>query len=1019
MRISQISIRRPVSILMLMLIVILLGVVSLSRLSVDLYPDFDIPVAVIAVTYEGAGPEEMETLITRPIEEVLGALSGVDTISSITREGNAFIIIEFDFSTSVDDAVVEVRDRIDMISTFLPADASDPMIIKIDPNVFPIMLLSISSEGGLEEAQAIVEDKVISRLERINGIASVSAIGGITEEVKVTLDPLKLNRYNVSLDYIAGVLRSENLDQPGGQIRYGSKEMTVRTLGQFGSVEEIALLPIQTPIGTTVRLRDLGEVRRSQMESQSYNRLNGDESLLLMLSKQSDYNTVQVADEVNRELKKLEIEIEKITFEHIFDQSVFIKKSIQNVARSGMLGGLFAVLVLYAFLRHMRTTLIIAVSIPFSIIATFILMFFSGVSLNIMTLGGLALGIGMLVDNSIVVLENIYRFRTEGKSSLEAARLGSSEVGMAVTASTLTSVAVFLPIVFVEGVTSLIFRELALTVTFSLLASLLVALTVVPMLASKMVHVKEFKHDESGAYGGKFFITIEHVYLKILKGAIHHKAITFLVAVLVFTLSMTLGGRLGAVFLPTMDEGRVSISVSMPTSTALDETDAMMREIEALIIDLPEINAVSVQVGAGQFFLDSQGRTDVGSIDLVLKPLEERMRSAEEVADEVRQRLKAVAGAEISLSAVESQGFGGQIAPIAIKIQGDELDVLKNLSSEVLEVVQKVSGTREVTTDYEAGLPELRITVDRELASKYGLTAARVGQSVRNAIQGITATQYKVEGRELNVRIQSLESYQEQLPLIKSLPIPTQFGDDVPLSSIGNIELTRGPVQINRENQVRTIIVSSDIFGRDLRSVVQDIEAGLQPVYFPDGYSYVIGGENEELVESFKSLFQAIVLAIILVYMVMASQFESLVYPLLIMFAVPLAIAGGVLALFITGNPISVPALIGGIVLSGIVVNNGIVLIDYINKLRKEGREAVDAVLHAGPIRLRPILMTTLTTSLALAPLAFGLGEGSEASAPMASVVIGGLLLSTLLTLVFLPVLYLIVDRFRISKKEE
>ncbi len=1027
MKISNLSVKRPVTVIMMMLIVVSLGFVSLSKLSIDLYPDIEVPVALVITNYSGVGPQEIESLVTEPVEESMATVNNVDRISSTSSEGSSVVVLEFDYGADMDSGTMQMREKLDLIRDFLPEDASSPFVFKIDPNAMPIIIAGLSSDRGIDEIQSIAENKLKSRLERIEGVASVDISGGYEDMVRVLVNPLELDKYGLSMTGISNMLRMENLNLPGGSVEKGDKNLLVRSIGEFESVKEISDLPIILSNGSKIYLSDIAEVSLIPKEITRINELDGVQSVSINIFKQSGYNTVDVADKVNKELLKLEDEVEGVRIENVFDQSTYIKKSIQNVSRSGLIGGVLAILVLYLFLRNIRSTFIIGISIPVSIIATFSLIFFSGITLNLMTLGGLALGMGMLVDNSIVVLENIYRFRQDGYSRIDAAKEGAGEVGMAVIASTLTTVAVFLPIVFVEGITSIIFKELALTITFALLSSLVIALTVVPMLSSKILKItcSEKKEVKSRikifkAFD-KTFSNVEGKYRALLKKAIGHKLLTIVVAVVIFIGSIFAVVQVGAEFLPSTDEGRISISIELPTGAKLEKTRLYVDEVEELIKNIPELDTIFASIGGGNSFISSGSQSNYASLDLALVSLADRERSSDYIADEIRKMLADIPGANIQVQSVSSQGGGNMgmgSSAISIRVQGDELEVLKGISQDLIDILNSVEGTREVASSFEEGLPEVQVKIKREIASQYGISSYQIAQTIRDNLSGVSATKYKVDGNEIDVMIESVGYLKDNINNFRYLQIKSPMGVNVPLEQIAEIFETKGPISINRIGQVRTISVTSDIIGRDLASIVSDIEAQTDNYFLEDGYSFEIGGQNEDLVESFKSLFLALILAIFLVYMILASQFESLLYPFIIMFTVPLAFSGGALGLFITGRTLSVPSVIGFLMLSGIVVNNAIVMIDYVNILRRKGHDTVEAILMAGPTRLRPILMTSLTTILALMPIAVATGEGAEIQSPLATVVIGGLLLSTLLTLVLIPVMYLVMDGFstRIKK---
>lgn len=1022
MNLSSLAVRRPVTILMITFIIILLGAVSLTRLPIDLLPKIEVPIAVVSTSYEGVGPQEIEKLITKPIEEAIATVENIKNISSTSSEGTSMVIAEFNYGTDMDFAALEMREKIDLVKGYLPDDASDPMVLKIDPNSMPIIQVSLSNGEDLAKLQAIAEDVIKPRLERLEGVASVDISGGYEKQVEVNLNQEKLKGYGLSIDYIAQIIGAENLNLPGGEVRKGKQELIIRTMGEFESIQEIRELPIQLQTGGIVYLKDIADVNLKYKDLDTISKTNGQNSINISVRKQSGTNTVRVADTVNTELEKLKKEFPDINIETVMDQSEFIKLAINNVIKNAVVGALLAVAILYLFLRNVRTTFIISTAIPVSVIATFILIYFSGITLNLMTLGGLALGIGMLVDNSIVVLENIYRFRQEGHSRKEAAIQGAKEVGMAVTASTLTTVAVFLPIVFAEGMVSTIFKELALTVTMALAASLLVSLTLIPMLSSKFLKVDEMqnkKHQSrfrlfSVLYDAfdKVFAKIESAYKRLLNWSLSHRKSTVTIAILVFVVSMASILSVGAEFFPSMDQGQFTISISLPEGSELESTNEIVTEIEGKLEKIEEIDTVVSNVGSGGGFYVTDRGTNKANISVVLKDLADRERSTTEVVEEVRSLVKDIPGAEISVEAASSiTGMvGAGEGPISISIKGDELDTLKKIGDDFKEIVESVEGTREVKTSLSEGVPEVQIQIDREKASQYGLTATQIATSVKGTISGRLATRYKYNGEEIDVIIKGDESFKQSISNLKQTPIQTPLGISIPLSQVADVNIERGPVTVNREDQVRVVTVTSQIVGRDLKSVTQDIERKLSEYDMPKGYSYEFGGENEQLNEAIANLSLVLVLAVILVYMILASQFESLLHPFTIMLSVPLAFAGGALGLFTVRRALSVPALIGFIMLAGIVVNNAIVLVDYINIRRKNGEERREAIVNAGPIRLRPILMTTSTTVLGLLPLALGIGEGAETQAPMATVVIGGLLVSTLLTLVFIPVVYTIFD---------
>ncbi len=1021
MHLSNLAVKRPVTIAMVTLIVILLGVISLTRIPIDLLPKIEVPIAIVSTSYDGAGPIEIENLITRTVEQSIATVSNIDSVSSVSSEGSSIVIANFNFGTDMDFATLEMREKVDLIDGFLPEGSSDPMVMTIDPNSIPIMQISLSNGDSLEYLQRIAEDTIKPRLERLEGVASVGILGGHEKQIEVKLNESKLMGYGLTLDYVAQIIGAENLNLPVGEVKKGNKELTVRTVGEFKSLEEINNLPITLQTGGTIRLSDIADVTFGYKDVNSISKTNGQESIGLTIQKESGTNTVNVANSVNDELEVLRKEINGIEINTVLDQSIYINQSIQSVLQNGLIGGILAVLILFIFLRNFRTTVIIGTAIPVSVIATFILIYFNNITLNLMTLGGLALGIGMLVDNAIVVLENIYRFRQNGYCRKEASIKGAKEVAMAVTASTLTTVAVFLPIVFVGGIASTIFRELALTVTMSLLASLVVSLTLIPMLSSKYLKVdmqQGKKHQSkikvfSFIYDtfDKIFYAVESLYKKLLGFSLRHRFIVIFSAIVIFVASMTSILSVGAEYFPATDEGQFSIGVNLPIGAELEETHAVITEIENKLENIEEVNMIVSNVGSSGTFNFGSGSTNRGTIDGILKPLNERDKSVFEIADEVRKLVRDIPGAEINVNVSSTVMMGGLSGdPLQIIIKGDDIDVLESISEDFVKMVESVDGTEEVESSVSQGIPEIKIVVNRLKASEYGLTAAQIASAVKSNINGKVATRYKYEGSEIDIVVKGEDTFRESISNLEQVPINTPVGAVIPLGQVAETKIERQPNSINREDQVRTVTVTSQIVDRDLKTISDEVQIKLDNYDMPRGYTYEFGGENEELTEAFSDLFLALILAVVLVFMILASQFESLLHPFTIMLSVPIAFAGGALGLFLTGETLSVPGLIGFIILAGIVVNNAIVLVDYINTRRQDGEERNEAIKNAGPIRLRPILMTTLTTVLGLFPLALGIGEGAEIQAPLAISVIGGLLLSTLLTLVFVPVIYTIMD---------
>lgn len=1016
MNLSTISVKRPVTTVMLVLIVVLFGVVSFTRIPIDLFPNIEVPVAIVSTTYSNVAPEEIENLITRPIEESVGTIANIDSIQSITTEGQSIVVVMFDFGTDMDFKALEMRESVDMISGFLPEDASDPMVMQIDINAEAIVQLSLSG-SDVSTLQRYADEEIKPALERIEGVASVSIGGGYDNYVSIQVDTEKLNGYGLSIDSLAGILASENINLPAGSVSKGDTGLLIRTVGEFENLDDIASTPITMPTGGIIMLSDIAEVSVANRDQNSISTVDGEEAVTVSIQKQSGVNTVMVANEINKEVADL-MARSPYDIKIIVDQSDFINDAIGQVGQNGIIGGVLAILILLLFLRSFRSTLIIGLSIPISIIATMVLIYFSNITLNMMTLGGLSLGIGMLVDNSVVVLENIYRFVQEGMDRKKAAVKGAGEVAMAVTASTLTTVAVFLPMVFVEGITSIMFREFSLTVTFSLLSSLVVSLTLVPMMSSILLVVDEFQgmhHESKFKIVGwildkfdQFFAKLESGYKSLLKWSLYHRKTVVFTAIIIFVASLLSISLIGMEFMPASDEGTFSISVQLEPSAKIGDTSAALETIVDRIIDMEEIDYVSTTT-AGNMFLSSGANS--GTLNGVLVPMDQR-RDIFEIVEDIEDRISGIPGVITQVTATSSMGMmTGGTAAISIEIKGDDLDKLKEISDDIAEAAETVEGTKNVSTSVDDPIPQYEIRLRRNDAARYGLTTAQISNAVKAMLDGRTATRYQLDGVELDVVIEGDSRYEESVENLKQLMIQAPTGALVPLELVADVTTETGAITINRIDQSRYVTVSSGVSGRDLGSVVADIEEKVDEMEIPRGYTIEFGGQNQEMIEAFSDLGLALILAVLLVYMIIASQFESLLLPFIIMMSAPLAYSGGLLGLFITDRTLNITSIIGFIMLSGIVVNNAIVLIDYIQTRRRDYEEDREtAILNAGPIRLRPILMTSLTTILALVPLSLGIGEGAEIQASMATVVIAGLMLSSLLTLVFIPVVYTIFD---------
>lgn len=1022
MRLVEFSVKRPVTVVIVVAVILILGILSFSRLTVDLLPEMNLPVAAVMASYSGASPEEVEAQLTKPLEGAVATVSNVKSLQSYSAAGQSVLIIQFDWGTDMDAAALDIRENIGLIEGYLPSGADKPMVLKMDPTMAPIIQLGISGGENQAELQALADEIIEPRLARIPEIASVVITGGLQREIKVHVDPVKLENYGLTMTQVSQLLQAENFNMAGGSVKLNDREYFVRNLQEFESIDEIKNVVIPTPTGGTVRLGDIAAVIDGYKEMTQLTRVDGRHAVGINCFKQTDANTVRASRAVQAEMEKIQQELgSDFHFSIVFDQADFINQSLNTTKKMVFEGAILAILVLFIFLRNSRSTLIISTAIPLSIIATFALLYINNSTLNLITLGGLALGVGRIVDDSIVVFENIYRHRSQGLPPMEAAIKGASEVGNAVIASTITLMAVFVPLLFVEGLASIIFKPLGLTVSFAIFCSLLVSLTVIPLMSSRLLTDKAMAAGRDRESRIKALQVVHRIghwldnlgdrYQVLLEKALRYRRRVILLVCGLMLVSLALIPLIGAEFLPKMDAGEIAITIETDKGSSIENTNAITGLVEKQLGQVPEVKTVFTSVGTtGTMMMDSSSGTDRASLTVKLCPRNERNRSVDDVAEEIRQKVKEVAGAKIKVSVVDAMSMGSGAGPVNIEVRGDDLEVLKEITAEVAEIVRNVPGTREVVASLTDGNPEVQVKVDRSRAAAYGLTPYQIAGEVRNAMRGTVATRYKAGGQEVDVTVRLNPEGRQNLDYLSELPILTPRGSVVRLNQVATLEIAQGPIQINRVDQVRKADISAHLLNRDLKSVMDDIQARVDKISLPAGYLITYGGENEEMLDSFSSLFLALILALILVYAVMAVQYESFFHPFIIMFSVPTAFVGVVLGLLLTGRSFSVTAFIGVIMLVGIVVANAIVFVDYLKQLREAGMEAKAAIIQAGRVRLRPILMTAFSTILAMVPLALDLGEGSEMQAPLATAIIGGLLVSTLVTLVLVPVVYSIFN---------
>ena len=1021
MNLSRFSVRRPIFTTMVTLIVILIGGVAFFRLPVDLMPEITYPTLTIFSEYENASAEEIEELITRPIEEAVGAVPGVEEVTSISSEGRARIRVTFTWGTDLDAGANDIRDRLDRIIDRLPEDADRPTLRKFDLASFPVLILGAASNLDPVQMRLIIEDQIKYRIERMPGVASLDISGGLNREIHINLYADKVKALDIPVDRVVSRLKAENINLPSGTIDRGQYEVTIRTPGHFTELDQIRNTIVTIRDGVPIRLAEIASVEDSWERVTRIVRVNGQNGVRLAVQKQSGTNTVEVARGVLEEIERINKDIPQIKIIPIIDTSEYIRRSISNVGSMAMYGGILAIIVLLFFLRNIRSTVVIATAIPISIIATFALIYFGGFTLNIMTIGGLALGIGMLVDNSIVVLENIYRLRETGQSREQAAIEGSAEVTAAIVASTLTTLAVFLPLVFVRGMSGVMFKQLSLVVSFSLLCSLAVAVTIVPMLSSKILGMyrrDETRHegwfDRFAAFSTTVLVELENRYKRLLHLALAHRLMVVLVTVAAMGLSFALIPLIGVEFMPKADEGEVRVNAEMDVGTRLEVLDEKFDEIERIVrSSVPETENVVTRIGGSGYRVQGSHK---GDMRISLVPQSQRSRSSEELASILRGKLANIPG--VTIRTREGQGLflfrivSGGTERVQVEIRGHDLEVSNELTLRVKKIIEGVPGVTDAQISRELGVPEELIIVDRQKAADMKLSVSQIANTLQTVLSGTPAGYFHESGDEFRILVQLKDAEALELSELLDLTLTNSEGNQVVLRNVVSLRPRTGPVLIERKDQERIALISANISGRDMGSIIGDIRQRLKSVPVPRDFAIIFAGDYEEQQEAFNELLLSFFLALILVYMVMACQYESLRDPFVVMFSVPLAAVGVILMLFLTGTTFNVQTFIGCIMLGGIVVNNAILLVDHTNLLRRrDGMGLREAIEEAGRRRLRPILMTAATTILGLTPLAFGIGEGAETQVPLARAVIGGLLSSTLITLVLVPVVYSIFEK--------
>jgi hydrophobic/amphiphilic exporter-1 (mainly G- bacteria), HAE1 family len=1027
MSIPRLAIERPVTMFMLSGVIVLIGAVSLARLPVDLMPDVSYPSITVRVGYTGVGPLEMEELITRPIEQAMAAVAGLERLESTSSEGNSRVTLNLSWGTDLNEAADDVRSRIDRVRGRLPEDADPPTVFKFDSTSMPIMSVGVEGDYDRVKLREIAEHDLSQRLERVPGVAAVTVQGGLRRQIHVELSKEKIRALDLPVDRVVNLLRTEGQNLPLGEIDEGDRTYLVRSQGQFADINEIRELVVMTRTGVPVYMKDIAEVKDSTEDFRSFTRINGKPGVRLSITKQSGTNTVQIADGVREEVARINQGSTGIKLSVLNDSSVFISRAIHSVQEHALIGGVLVMLIIFMFLRDLRATFIVFMSIPISVIGTFALLYFNGYTLNTMTFGGLALGIGMIVDASIVVLENTFRHMEHGKDRMQASIDGSEEVWSAILASTLTHIAVFVPLLFLTGVSSILFKQLAVVVMFSLTMSLFVAVTIVPVLCSRLLKLPPPVEQRRGVTGRlytwseNFLNGMDNAYGRLIHRALHHRPTILAVGTGLTVAAIAILPTIGFELMPQADEGEVSVSAELPVGSRIERNEDVAVRLESFAKEyVPELIDVSTQAGGGGGFGGGGGGGGGGgsrtSMTVRLVPKDERKRSSEQIARDLnRQLASAIPGVIITTRASggnqqANRLLGSGDSRIALEILGDDLQTAQRTALEVKNVMDKVPEVRNARIGRDEGRPELAVHVDRPKAALFGLSVTGVANSIRTSVGGTQAAQFREGGNEYPIVVRLREADRERVEDLNDVLINTPSGQVLQAKNLMTVKNQAGPTEIARKNQERVIRVTAEPEGA-LSDGIDAVKARLSEIRVPPDFNVGFGAEAEEQARAFAQLQMMLILAIVLVYAVMASQYESLRDPFIIMFSVPLAAIGVVLALKLTGTSFSLQAYIGVIMLAGIVVSNAILLVDYTNILRRRDKMPLrEAVETAGRVRLRPILMTSIATVLGLVPMSLGIGEGAELQAPLARVVIGGLIASTMITLVFVPTVYTLFE---------
>ncbi len=1016
MSIYSSSVRKPVTTIMIYLAVIVFGFYSLSQLPIDFYPEIEFPAITVITTYQGANAKDIETNITKPIEETLYSVDNLKEVTSKSIDNISVVILEFDWETNLDEAANDIRNSLSWVDNVLPEDAESPILFKFNSAMMPIQFFSITADESYTGLEKLVDERIINPLNRIEGIGSVG-LGGIPHrEIVVEVDPMKLEAFNFTLEQIGQIIQGENMNMPAGNIRMGQNDYALRIEGEFKESDEIKHIVVGNQNGQAIYLRDIARVKDTLKEMSLREIVNGKRAVQMYVMKQSGANTVEVAKKVNKELERLKENLPPdIEILSIFDTSEFINYSINHLSRTLMWALFFVVMIVLFFLGRWRATFIVVLTIPIALIVSFVYLYITGNSINIISLSSLAIAIGMVVDDAIVVLENIAKHIDRGSSPREAAIYATNEVWLAVIITTLTVVAVFFPLTLIKGITGALFRQLGWIVTITVVTSTITAITLTPMLASKLLRLKKWKEKRGNlTYSNtilRFLDGLDNFYSKTLKWALRHKVVVIIGAFAIFILSIFLVKAVGTEFVPATDESRVYALIELQTGTRVEETCKVADKIAAIIErKYPEVEMISTSTGTddeeGFLAIFSETGTHVSNIQLALCPISDRERDVWTIAEDLRQEIAQIP--EVINYSVSTQGGMGGLGgnDVSVDIYGYDIQKTTKLANTLKERFKSVPGARNIQITRKTEKPELQIILDQEKMSQHMINTASVSMAIRNRIKGYICTRFREGGDEYNVIVRFKEEYRNSINDVENITIMSPMGQMIKLKEIGKIQEYWSPPNIDHKRKERIVSVTVSPHQTSLGELAQSIKDEIATMDIPQEYLVEVGGAYETQMESFADLGLLMFVSLLLVYIVMAAQFESLKMPLIIMFSIPFAFSGVFLALFVTNTKLSVIAGLGAVMLIGIVVKNAIVLVDYINLMRDRGYSLHEAIIRSGRSRLRPVLMTALTTIFGLFPMTVIKGEGSEIWSPMGISVIGGLIFSTMVTMVLIPVIY-------------